>query len=221
MAKNKNDKAAGAVTGTGAPVQITRPKFGTVAVRIRGITPYVQHKFSAKAMTMMMEQQAAGSTARGKKKRDPKDFDANCEAATHKMKGGGFGIPAPAFRAAMISACRIVDYKMTRAKMGIFVIQDGMDIEGTTPLVRITKGVPHRYDAEVRNSSGVIDIRSRPMWDVGWEAVVKIRYDAEMFTISDVANLMMRVGQQVGIGEGRPDSKNSVGLGYGLFEIVE
>jgi hypothetical protein len=28
-----------------------------------------------------------------------------------------------------------------------------------------------------------------------------------------------RVGQQVGICEGRPDSKNSAGMGWGLFDI--
>jgi hypothetical protein len=37
---------------------------------------------------------------------------------------------------------------------------------------------------------------------------------------TDVVNLISRVGLQVGIGEGRPDSKQSAGLGYGLFEIL-
>jgi hypothetical protein len=32
---------------------------------------------------------------------------------------------------------------------------------------------------------------------------------------------MHRVGAQVGIGEGRPDSKNSTGMGWGTFEIKE
>jgi hypothetical protein len=32
---------------------------------------------------------------------------------------------------------------------------------------------------------------------------------------------MARVGLQVGIGEGRPDSKNSAGMGWGLFTIEE
>ena len=35
----------------------------------------------------------------------------------------------------------------------------------------------------------------------------------------DVTNLLMRVGQQVGIGEGRPDSKNSAGMGWGTFNV--
>jgi len=31
----------------------------------------------------------------------------------------------------------------------------------------------------------------------------------------------MRVGQQVGICEGRPDSKNSAGMGWGLFTLED
>ena len=49
--------------------------------------------------------------------------------------------------------------------------------------------------------------------------MVRIRYDADMFAQEDIYNLMMRVGQQVGIGEGRPDSKNSAGMGWGLFDL--
>jgi hypothetical protein len=35
-----------------------------------------------------------------------------------------------------------------------------------------------------------------------------------------VTNLMQRVGLQVGIGEGRPDSRESAGLGWGTFAIA-
>jgi hypothetical protein len=56
------------------------------------------------------------------------------------------------------------------------------------------------------------------MWKQ-WKMTVRVRYDADMFSHNDIINLMMRVGQQVGIGEGRPDSKNSAGMGWGLFDI--
>jgi len=36
-----------------------------------------------------------------------------------------------------------------------------------------------------------------------------------------LTNLLARAGLQVGIGEGRPDSKNSAGMGWGLFQIEE
>jgi hypothetical protein len=34
-------------------------------------------------------------------------------------------------------------------------------------------------------------------------------------------NLFLRAGLQVGIGEGRPNSPNSFGLGWGRFEVKE
>jgi len=52
-----------------------------------------------------------------------------------------------------------------------------------------------------------------------WSAKVKIRWDADQFTNDDIFNLLYRVGMQVGVGEGRPDSKKSTGMGWGLFEV--
>ena len=65
-----------------------------------------------------------------------------------------------------------------------------------------------------------VDLRARPMWDSGWSATVRVTFDLDQFSLQDVGNLMMRVGRQVGIGEGRPDSRNSAGMGWGLFDIA-
>ena len=108
---------------------------------------------------------------------------------------------------------------MTRAKLSIFCEADGHDADDGTPLVKITKGKPRYHESLVRNASGVCDIRPRPMWAPGWQAKVRIRFDADQFEVDDMANLLMRAGQQVGIGEGRPDSKKSCGMGWGLFEV--
>jgi hypothetical protein len=48
---------------------------------------------------------------------------------------------------------------------------------------------------------------------------LRIRFDMEQFSPDDVTNLLIRAGRQVGIGEGRPDSRDSNGLGYGLFDV--
>jgi hypothetical protein len=58
------------------------------------------------------------------------------------------------------------------------------------------------------------------MYDVGWTANLRIDFDADIFTGADIANLVLRAGVQVGIGEGRPFSKNSCGMGWGTFEIT-
>lgn len=214
-----------ALTQGAAPpevVRITRPKLRTATIQIVGIAPYVQHAFSEKQRKQMEETQRAGQQARGKKNRAPKEFEAIYEAAKHRARsddGGWLGIPAPAFRNAMISACRLVGYKMTFAKLSVFVEADGFDAIDGTPLVRIA-GEPRIHEASVRNASGVADIRWRPMWDQ-WSAAVRVRWDEDQFSATDVMNLMLRAGLQVGIGEGRPDSPNSNGLGWGRFEIVE
>ena len=103
----------------------------------------------------------------------------------------------------------------------IFIEADGFDKDDQTPLVKITKGSPVYCEHYVRNETGVVDLRARPMWREGWEAIVRIRFDADQFTAEDIANLLSRTGLQVGIGEGRPDSKKSCGMGWGLFELKE
>ncbi len=86
---------------------------------------------------------------------------------------------------------------MSRAKLALFVLADGIDADDGTPLVRITKGEPRYAEHFVRNESGVCDLRPRPLWEAGWEASVRVRFDADQFTLLDVANLLSRAGIQV------------------------
>ena len=210
-----------ALTTTDAPeiIRITRPRLRPAVIPIVGISPYVQHAFSEKQRKQMELSQRAGQQSRGKRERQPKDFDAVYEAAKHVSKAGWIGIPAPAFRNAMISACRLIGFKMTHARLSVFVEADGIDRNDGTPLVRII-GEPRIHEATVRNETGVADIRWRPMWEE-WSADVKVTWDEDQFSAKDVMHLMLRAGLQVGIGEGRPDSPNSNGLGWGRFEVKE
>lgn len=200
-------------------VVIAPPNFQTAVFVITGTAPYVQNKFSAKAQEMIRKKQEAGSKSKKDTKKTAKNFKALYEGAKHKTSQGWCGIPAPAFRNAMISACKIAGFQMTRAKLSVFVEADGFDSDDGTPLVKITKGKPHYSEMSVRNETGVCDLRARPMWDAGWQAKLRVRFDADQFGIDDVANLLMRAGQQVGVGEGRPDSPRSCGMGWGMFSI--
>jgi hypothetical protein len=200
---------------------IPAPNFNVGEFGIIGTAPLVGNKFSARAMAEMKAKQEAGSTAKKGKKRDPKDFKQCYEEAIHYSEDGWAGIPAPAFRNAMISACRVCGFQMTKAKLSVFVLADGNDRDDGTPLVRLTKGKPEYAEHFVRNENGVCDIRPRPMWKEGWEAVVRVQFDGDQFTLDDVANLLARAGIQVGIGAGRPDSRESNGMGWGLFKIKD
>ena len=199
-------------------ISITPPNFQVAELEIVGTAPYVQNKFSAKARGEIKAKQMAGSTAKSQKKHKPKDFGALYEQAMHISEKNWHGIPAPAFRAALIDACRLVGFKMTLAKQAIFILQDGVDKDDGTPLVKITEGSPKPFESYVRLPTGVPDIRERPMW-TEWAAVVRIQFDGDVFTLEDVTNLLARAGGQVGVGEGRPFSKKSHGMGWGTFEV--
>lgn len=199
-------------------VQISPANMQFARFKLKGTAPLVQARFSAKAMQAMMSKMAAGSTANKSRAKPARDFDDDYRQAMHISTQGWCGVPAGAFRQAMISACRLVGFKMTLAKLSLFVIADGIDKVDGIPLVKF-EGTPERVDMAVRNATGVADIRVRPMWRE-WTMSLTIRYDGDQFTAQDVTNLLSRVGMQVGIGEGRPDSRESAGLGWGTFEIV-
>lgn len=200
-------------------VVISPPNFGWSKVRIIGTAPLVMNKMSSANRIAMMTKQEEGSRAKKGSKREAKDFDKVYRGAMHISTEGWLGIPASAFRSAMISACSICGFHMTKGKKCLFVEADGIDADDGSPLVKII-GKPERKDLPVKLANGSTDIIARPFFPK-WEAVVTIGWDADMFSGSDVANLLMRAGLQVGVGAGRPDSRNSCGCGWGTFRIAD
>lgn len=200
-----------------AHVAISAPNLQTAKIKIKGRTPYVMNKFSSENRRKMMAKQELGHQAKKGAKRDPKDFDKVYKGAMHIAKDGWYGIPASSIRSAMISACRLVGFQMTKAKLSIFVEADGIDADDGTPLVKLD-GKPHRRDLAVKLADGSTDIIARPFFD-DWKATLTITWDADMFSAGDVVNLLSRVGRQVGIGAGRHDSKASTGMGWGEFTV--
>ena len=200
-------------------VTITAPDIRTAEFRIIGTAPFVQLKFAEKAINTMKAKMEAGNQSKKGAKREPRDFEADYKQALYKTADGRYGIPAGAFRNAMISACRIVGFQMTKAKLAVFIETDGIDETEGKPLIYI-EGEPEMVMHHVRNATGVADLRVRGMWRE-WAAVLRVQFDHDLFSVEDIANLLARVGMQVGIGEGRPDSKASAGMGWGTFRVTE
>ncbi len=199
-------------------VAIAPPNFGMAEFHVRGIAPLVVHRFSAKTKAQMKQKMETGKAASSKKNREAKSTDDLYEEARYRHVSGWDGFNAAAIRAAMISACRLVGFKMTLAKLSVFVESDGCDRdEPQIPLIRII-GAPTKQEDMARVETGQPYVTVRAAYH-DWKAVIRIRFDADQFTLQDVSNLISRVGMQVGIGEGRPDSKNSAGMGWGLFVI--
>lgn len=198
-------------------IEVTPIRKQTVVFKVVGTAPYVQHRFSEKAKRQMEKKQKAGSQSKKGEKKESRNFEADCESARYISSEGWSGIPTSQFRAAMITACKLVGFHMSKAKLSLFPLNDGVDSREGTNLIKINGDYEMSIKPE-RLPNGAMDLRARPMWKK-WSATVRVSYDADMFSATDVANLLNRAGIQVGIGEGRPDSRNSYGCGWGTFEI--
>ena len=207
-------------TGSTQHLVIRPPNFGVAEFSLVGIAPLVIHRFSAKTKAQMKEKMETGKAASSKKTREARATDDLYQEARYISAQGWDGFHAGALRAAMISACRLVGFKMTLAKLSVFIEADGVDkLEPQIPLIRIY-GKPTKQEDMARVETGQPYVTVRAAYH-DWSAKVRLRWDADQFTLGDVSNLLSRVGMQVGIGEGRPDSKNSAGMGWGLFKIKE
>jgi hypothetical protein len=204
-----------------SPLTIKPPNFQRASFRIKGLpgVPLVIHRKSAKFKAEFIQKMEGTLNTKGKRNREPKDTNVTYEECRYRAKDGGWdGFHAGALRNALISACRLVNFKMTLAKLSIFIVADGVDeLEPQIPLVRIY-GEPVKQEDWANVETGQPYVTVRPAF-FNWYANVTVRWDADQFSLEDVINLLSRVGLQVGLCEGRPDSKNSAGMGWGLFEV--
>lgn len=214
-------RSNGSLEKTTQHIQISAPKIQTACFTIEGTSPLVIKRFDQKTKQEFLDKIISGTTPRAKKKFEPTDPDEVCQAAKYigETKGQRWeGFNASSVRCAMISACRLVNFKMTLAKLSLFVLEDGRDVFcPEIPLVRII-GEAKRSEMIGRTETGVAMLIIRPSY-FPWSANLKIRFDAAQFSLTDISNLLSRVGAQVGLCEGRNDSKKSVGMGWGAFQI--
>jgi len=94
-------------------VAIKAPNLKTIVVGIKGTAPLVVHRFSHKAKIGMIEKMEAGSVAKKGKKREAVDTDTIYNDARYQNAAGWDGFNASAIRHALLSACRLVGFKMT------------------------------------------------------------------------------------------------------------
>lgn len=218
MAKNENQDTPPQV------IVIKPPRFERAAFVIRGLSQYVQNRFGNKEAIINERLLEASERKKQRKaeKDKPKDMDADFRRALHETADGHYGIPAAAFRSGMIDACRLVPgITMTGFKLSAWVLGDGVCMHDDCDLVYLT-GEPTARSLPVKlpGPGHTMDIRTRAHFHE-WGATVRVEYDADQLSLESLANLMMRVGMQVGVGEGRNYSKSSGGQGWGRFEIVE
>lgn len=200
-------------TGADEGAQIVISKIGTetLLVPILGTSPLIVHKFSEKSKRQMLDNMRGVKTPK-----QPKDPDAEYEAAAYKLDDGQYGFPSIALKSATVSAARFFDKSVTMVglRQTIFIRGEFSKVENQD-MLRITApdGSPTnpvmREDV-VRVGQGGTDLRYRPMF-TEWAAVAEVTYVRSMLTRDSVLSLIEAGGLGVGIGEWRPEKKGDMG----------
>lgn len=193
----------GHVPETEAQVQIDRIAAETLLVPIIGTSPLIVHRFSEKAKRQMLD------NMQGRKSpKEPKDPQAEYEAAFYRLADGGPGFPAIAFKSATVGGARFYSgVTMTALKQFLFVRgelgQDGQQY------VRIDGDAVMREDV-VRIGRGGTDLRYRPQF-TQWATTLNVTYVLSALTRGSVLSLIDAGGLGIGIGEWRPERDGDFG----------
>jgi hypothetical protein len=193
------------------PIRLIRIEERTAAIPIVGVTPVIPHRWSEKSLRLMREAQS-GSKARAK--HAPKVPEEEAEAATYRLPDGRPGIPATAFKAAIVGACRLFDgISLVQAKQAFFV-----NGEGSEQLVAID-GTPTLREDTPRNATGVADLRYRyAYWP--WRALLLVTFLPTVVDEASVVALVAAAGTG-GVGDWRPSAPKSLTGTFGRFTVAD
>lgn len=194
-------------------IQVRRLRQAEVQVSVEGVTPLIPHRWSEKALNMMRDKQMNPGAARAKKVAKDPEEEARQSCYWMDAKSTKPGMPATAFKAAMVGACRFFEEpSMTLAKMLFYVVGTGGD-----QLVPVSGTAQMREDTP-RNATGVADLRYRYEF-APWSAVLTVRFLEDQIDGESVVNLVDAAGK-LGVGDWRPSSPKSATGTYGQWKVV-
>lgn len=174
----------------------------------------IMHAFGSKLDAMLAAQQLDATEKKGKT-RPPRDVDADYEDCFYRIGGAGstdYGMPALAFKRAMVLACRLNDLTMTTANQLFHVLPD----DPSTGYVRIRDfSEPERLISNVRLATGVASVAIRPQF-LKWAADITIEFNPAAISLQSIANLLEQAGDACGVGDWRPERKGGI---HGRFMI--
>lgn len=174
-----------------------------INIRIKSLSPMIQHKWSEKAKEMMRQKHAGKKT----KNREVREPEQECIDATYYTDDGEFGIPVDAIKASIIEAAHNdLGVPKTLVKKSLFV---ECDDKHRVVAIQIDDPPNLREDV-VRLSGSSTDLRYRPEFKQ-WAAEIQITFDSGNLSVEDIINLINRAGFGVGIGEWRPERGGEFG----------
>lgn len=181
----------------------------TLTVPIVGTAPLIMHAWSEKAKRKMLD------NMQGRKEpKQAKRPEEEYEAAFYRTKGGGYGFPVLAFKAATVEATRFYPKNVTKValKQSVFFTGELSPAAGMS-LVPIT-GEPHMREDVVRVGMSGTDLRYRPEFPE-WSTVLTVTYVRSSFTRESILSLIDAGGLGTGVGEWRPER----GGDFGTYRI--
>jgi hypothetical protein len=118
-----------------AQIAISRIGTQTLRVPLLGTAPLIVHKFSEKSKLQMLDAMQGRKTPK-----QPKDPEAEYEAAFYRHDDDGYGLPVIAFKAASVSACRLFGkaMPMTQARQFIFMDAEFTEWQTTIDVTYVT-----------------------------------------------------------------------------------
>jgi hypothetical protein len=197
-----------------ARLVIPSPKIVVATVPIVGISPLVTHPYPEKLLKQWQEERSRDAEVeekpagkKGTKKAlPPRNYEEEYRASLYHLDGGqGYGMPAIAFKRALVDACKLVgNIDPWTANMILFV--HGPHQSSGVACVKLI-GEPHvrrdtvKLQGQGRNKPP--DNRFRAEFDP-WETELMIEFDSSFIKLKSVYNLIQRAGYHCGVGEMRP-----------------
>jgi len=185
-------------------IEIARIDSESIRVPIVGTSPLIMHRFPEKAKKQMLDAQQGRKSP--KVVRDP---EADYQASFHRLKDGGYGIPAAAFKKATVGGARFYSaITMTALRQFLFFRGEvGADGQMLNPVV----GEPHMREDFVRINNGRgTDLRYRPEFPE-WSTTLEVVYVTSALTRDSVLSLIDAGGLGVGVLEWRPEKGGEFG----------
>ena len=196
------------------PIKISPLKTQTVELTIEGISPLIQHRWSAKAkLQMELKKQGKASEAR-ELSRQPSDKEQEFEEATYRLPDGRFAMPVTAIKCAMIEAThKDLGVPKTTLRKAVFLEHEAITPDGPMVELHAEERLMRTDPVRVQTST---DLRYRPEFH-GWHINLRMSVDTALLTVQSAVNLLERAGYGVGIGEWRPEKDG--GGEFGRFVV--
>lgn len=187
----------------------------TFTVKLIGDSSLITHKWSEKAMKMILDKQTK-KAGNGKEAKDPwADYCDSMYWLTKKpekptqedIENARFGFPAKAFKACAIDAGfqQGIIPKKTTARGAFHILGEMVEIEGQ----------PQIREDMVRVGMGTADIRYRGEFPE-WSVLLTIRYNPRAMSAEQIINLLNFGGFSNGVGEWRPEKDGD----HGTFHVA-